>query len=126
MGKTKIVMKSLIIASLLNLIFNLILIPKFGIIGAAISTSLSYILVLLINSIYLMKFVKFKINKFVILKIIIGSILFILSLFLFKNILNLFIWIEIFIGLFLSLVFYLIFLFLSKTLTFKELKSLRN
>jgi len=43
-GKSKIVLLNLIISSILNISLNILLIPKYGISGAAFSTMLSYIL----------------------------------------------------------------------------------
>ncbi len=43
-GKSKIILVNIILASLLNLILNVILVQKFGIMGAAISTSLIWII----------------------------------------------------------------------------------
>jgi O-antigen/teichoic acid export membrane protein len=43
-GKSKIVLSNVIIASILNLILNFILVPKYGINGAAFATMMTYIL----------------------------------------------------------------------------------
>ncbi|MBT4165939.1 flippase [archaeon] len=43
-GKSKIVLSNIIIASILNLILNFLLVPKYGINGAAFATMMTYIL----------------------------------------------------------------------------------
>lgn len=43
-GKSKIILANIIVASIINLILNILLVPKFGINGAAIGTSTSFII----------------------------------------------------------------------------------
>ena len=47
-GKSKLILINIIITSILNLIINIILIPKYGITGAAIGTMISYIVLAII------------------------------------------------------------------------------
>ena len=46
-GKTKKIFNAILILSISMLTFNLILIPTFGIIGAALATFISYLIVML-------------------------------------------------------------------------------
>lgn len=47
-GKTKLILMNILFASILNLILNIILVPLFGISGAAVATMISYIVLTLI------------------------------------------------------------------------------
>ncbi|MBA2868483.1 flippase [Methanococcus maripaludis] len=66
-GKPHLSAKILYTGTLFNLIFNLLLIPKFGTTGAAFTTTLSYILIQILQVKYLNKFLdyKFPLKKFV-------------------------------------------------------------
>lgn len=90
--KTKLIFLNTTIGSILNIIFNFILIPLYGMIGAAIATGFSYLIIFTLMGVECYTIIKvnpFKRNHF---KIIfsIGFILFlilILRLYLVKNIL---------------------------------------
>jgi stage V sporulation protein B len=60
MGKPKLVTKIIFIGMFLNIILNLILIPKYGIDGAAIATTLTYILVLILSSYFVSSTMQIK------------------------------------------------------------------
>lgn len=60
--KTSMLLYSTIIAAVINIVLNLILIPKVGIIGAAIATCFSYITTWLIRLIHSRKILSFKIS----------------------------------------------------------------
>jgi len=66
-GKPHLSTKILYVGALFNLIFNLLLIPKFGTIGAAFTTTMSYILIQVLQVQYLNKFLdyNFPVKKFV-------------------------------------------------------------
>jgi len=59
-GKPKIVAKIILLAAVVNIIFNFLLIPLLGINGAAISTTLSYFLILTLSTFYLSKHIETK------------------------------------------------------------------
>ena len=61
-GKPKITAKIVTIVALFNAILNIILIPKYGIDGAALVTTLSYILGLVLSDMYIKKILNFNIN----------------------------------------------------------------
>jgi len=72
-NKTKIVGISVLIASLLNLVLNILLIPKYELIGAAAATSFSYTL-LFISSIFMSSTRhKFKISQLKLVQILISA-----------------------------------------------------
>ena len=60
--KTKEVSKSTIVGSVLNTIFNFILIPSFGALGASISTMIGYITIWLVRTYKMNQIVKIKMN----------------------------------------------------------------
>lgn len=66
-GKPHISTKILYIGAIFNLIFNILLIPKFGATGAAFTTTISYILIQVLQAKYLSKFLEynFPFKKFV-------------------------------------------------------------
>jgi O-antigen/teichoic acid export membrane protein len=72
--KTKITGTIWVIAAILNLGLNLIFIPYMGILGAAITTLLTFALALILISFYSFKYLKFDINFCFILKSIFASI----------------------------------------------------
>jgi O-antigen/teichoic acid export membrane protein len=84
-GKPYISTKILYIGAIFNLIFNLLLIPNFGTIGAAFTTTLSYVLIQGLQARYLNKFLdyKFPIKKFILC--VISSLISIIPLFAIKG-----------------------------------------
>lgn len=60
--KNVVVCTSVILGAIINIIFNYFLIPKVGILGAAISSSLGYMFVFLIRLVYSRKLVDYKIS----------------------------------------------------------------
>ena len=73
--KTKLVFANTVIIAILNILLNIYLIPKYGIVGAAISTAISYILLALIESTESYIFLKKFPFKLIDLKIIIIAFL---------------------------------------------------
>jgi len=73
--KTSILGKIWLLASFLNLGLNLILIPRFGIMAAAVNTLLTYIVIFLSTWYYSFKYLRFEIDWKFIEKSILSSIL---------------------------------------------------
>jgi O-antigen/teichoic acid export membrane protein len=73
--KTKIIGFIWIIAALVNIILNIIIVPYLGIIGAAITTSISYIAAFSLSYYYSIQFFKININYHFIFKCLIASLL---------------------------------------------------
>lgn len=122
--KTKQVMKINIYSAIINIILNLILIPFYGIIGAAIATSISFLLGMILSLYY----IKININiKFPLLKWLITLVcsgIFLLVIYLIKQIHISNVWVDIIISLGISGIIYI---FLTHTLrlwNFKELMKL--
>jgi O-antigen/teichoic acid export membrane protein len=73
--KTTIIANAWVIAAVFNLVLNIILIPYIGIIGAAATTSVAYLLLFAIISVYSFKFIKFNINLLFLIKCLFASFL---------------------------------------------------
>ena len=82
--KTKIILFVGIIITILNILLNLLLIPRYGIIGGAIAMSFSLILNYIIYSILVYKITKIFTNWIIYLKFIVSGILSLLVVYLIK------------------------------------------
>lgn len=120
--KTKIIGITWFIAAFLNLVLNLIFIPIYGILGAALSTLITYIIPFTIISYFSLRYIKLDINLLSYLKIFIASIPIILSYQIWKpiSIIDVILFISI------NIIIYLIFLVLVKVLNKDELIFIRN
>lgn len=114
-----------IVGAAFNLILNLFFVPKYGIIGAAIATSISYVAIFIISSILLYKNINIKYNYLKYALIIISGFFFLIAVTFFKKILTLPVFLEIIMVIFLSAVIYIFLLFTLRIITFKELKDLK-
>jgi O-antigen/teichoic acid export membrane protein len=114
MKKTKILMLSYFVSLITNVILNYFLINKFGILGAAIATLLSYSVLLILTYIYSRKLIKLNIAKKDLFKLFFSFLLLILFCYVIKNSINI-------INLY-SLIFYIIisfFVYFSSIIAFK-------
>ena len=109
-GKPKEVTKLILFAALLNLIINLILIPQYGIIGAALATSASYFVVLILSTYLVNQSVKLKIPILDWIKIFFAGVAFTLLVNLFKNILEMNVLLETTVVLIIGLIGYFLIL----------------
>lgn len=73
--KTRILTVLILASALLNIILNMVLIPKLGIVGAAIATLVAYLLLTLLINLFSFKYLKFTINITSILHFIIASLI---------------------------------------------------
>ncbi len=74
-GRPEIITKIMAFVAVSNIVFNFILIPRFGVVGAAIATAISYIMMLVLTSIMLRKYIRLKIPfAYFIKSILIGLI----------------------------------------------------
>ncbi|MBN1645425.1 flippase [Candidatus Woesearchaeota archaeon] len=85
-GKPGIVAKIVVFAALFNIIFNFLLIPFFGMMGAAITTSLSYLIILLLSYFQVVKHIEFQWPYRFYGKLIVSSVFFLGVVLLFKRI----------------------------------------
>src|SRR3989338_9770 len=109
-------------AALFNLVANLIMIPVWGIIGAAISTTISYFIMMAIGVAKIRKYIKIKFPVKIWAKTLIAGMIFVFIILLLKWILALNAWIEAVIVLSISGLAYLALLFLLKIVSINELK----
>jgi len=123
-GKPQITSLMVYTAAVFNFISNLILIPILGIIGAAITTTLSHFIMMLIGLMKIKKFITIRFPVKIWIKTLIAGILFVLIISILKKVIVLNVWLETFIILIISGIIYLILLFLLKVINFKELKEL--
>jgi len=80
-NKPKINSKIIIGGSIFNILFNLALIPKYGINGASFATMTGYILMCLVSFVYLKKeFKQLKMNYFVLIKLAFSGLLFLICI----------------------------------------------
>lgn len=123
-GKPKIVAKIVGLSALFNLLGNLVLIPIYGIIGAAIMTSLSYILSLVLSLIYLKRLIGLKISIKLWAKILFSGLLMLLIIFGLNKLLILPIWPKLIVFSLVALICYLIFLLRLKLVSIEGIKSI--
>jgi len=73
--KTHISMINSFIVAIINLTLNIIMIPKFGILGAAFATAIAFLFGFIIGSYFSCKYFKFDIDWFSIIKIVSASMI---------------------------------------------------
>ncbi len=86
--------KIIIIAAILNTVLNLLIIPLFGIEGAAVTTAISYLVVLILSTKILNTKIKQEFPKIIWLKFLICALIFISISLATKDILSSSLWIE--------------------------------
>jgi O-antigen/teichoic acid export membrane protein len=126
-GKPKEVTKIVVFAAVFNTVINLILIPVMGISGAALTTTLSYFIMLAWSYVSMRKNIQFKAEKS--WSIITLSFIFLGLLYFFKRIFSLTqpsmsLYLEAAISLAVSFLVYAALAFLLKCITFDELKRI--
>jgi len=75
-NKMKFVTTSILIASIANIILNFFLIPPYGLTGAALATTISYFILLLVMFFHLRTFISFKKELWQFLRLGVASIVF--------------------------------------------------
>ena len=123
-GKPQIHSKIIYSAVLFNLAGNLILIPLLGIVGAAITTSVSYLLMMVVGLTKIKRFIKISLPIGSWLKTLISGLIFTFSIWVLKKMIFLNVWIESLIILTISGIIYLAMLFILRILTITEAKEL--
>lgn len=123
-GHPEVHTKIVYAAAIFNFIGNLILIPMIGIIGAAITTAVSYFIMMAIGFMKIRKFIDITFPIKIWIKTFVAGILFTAIIYLLKNLLVLNVWIETFIVLSLAGVLYCGLLLILKIITINELKDL--
>jgi O-antigen/teichoic acid export membrane protein len=123
-GKPQITSKIVYSGAIFNFIANLILIPILGIIGAAITTSLSYLIMMIISLANMRKFIAVKFPIKIWAKSLIAGLIFTFMIWLLKGLLMFNVWLETAIVLLISGIAYIVLLFLLKVINTAELKDL--
>jgi len=120
--KPQLITKFFFLAVIINLILNFILIPLYGIIGAASATAISYLFILVSSSRAIGKYdIRLPYMKW--LLGLIAGILFVGAMYLIKKALIINLWyVEAFIVLCAGLIVYLILLFLFRLISKKEIR----
>ncbi len=121
-GHPMIVTKITIYIAFLNIFLNLILIPRFGINGAAFATTLSYLFILILSTKHTLKFIKTKLPFGAWIKTIFAGMLFVGVIYLLKNILIMNVWLELIISVAAASVVYLIAVLLLGLINVAEAK----
>jgi O-antigen/teichoic acid export membrane protein len=123
-GKPKTYTKIIFIEAILNTVFDLILIPFFGIAGAGFATCVSSFLMLIVSSINIKKYIKNNIPWKNWIKVFLCGYGVVLVIFFLKDHLNLNTWLEIGIILPIAGIVYLALILLTKTILPREILSL--
>lgn len=124
LGNPKKVAKAMFFIALLNLALNLLLIPKLGIVGAALSTLISFMLASLVSSVHIRAElpVNYPIMKWTGLLFI--SLIIIAVVELLRNFINLGLWPKLLLVSVIVLSIYLSLVLMFRIVTFKDIKSL--
>lgn len=110
--------------AILNIVINLLLVPKYGIVGSALGTSITYFFIFIISSYLLYSTIKLKFRIFEILKIVfIGALIIYLISYL-KSVINLSVYMELIIVLLLATIGYIFLLFLFRIISLQEFKDI--
>ncbi len=121
-GKPKVVTKILLLAALFNVVTNFIFIPYYGMLAASITTTLSYLLIFILTTLALKKHIQLNFKYLDWLKYFSSAVVFVLSVYLLKNILKFNAILEFFICLVFASLVYLIVCYLVGLLNIKEVK----
>ena len=123
-GKPEINTKIFFIGAIFNLIFNLILIPIIGIIGAAITTAAGYFIMVILGLIQIKKFIKIRIPYSLWARTIFSGSVFYGSMQILKSIISINAIAEFFVIILISIIIYSILLFLLKIVKVDEIKGI--
>lgn len=121
-GKPKIVTVIILLSALLNVLLNIFLIPRWGINGAALATTASYFLMLLISTYKTVRYVKsvFPWKEWILL--IFPAFSFLGIIYMVESVLHLTIWLEIIISTSVGILMYALLTYLFGLLNFEEIK----
>jgi len=123
-GKPKLIAKIILIGAILNIILNFILIPKYGMVGAAVTTFVGYLLMMGLSVANLKKLIGARAPiKYWIKNLFLGLI-FVLIIFYLKNLLVLNVYLELAIVIGIAGIIYSGLVFALKLITITEIKEL--
>ncbi len=121
-GKPKLVTKIIIIAAILNIILNFILIPPFGIEGAALTTALSYLVILILSTRKIIYFFQVRFPYDLWIKLIFAGLAFAAVVYGTQHFLSFSAAAETIIALLLALLMYIFIAFYLKIIDWEEIK----
>ncbi len=120
-GHPKLNTQIILSAAIFNVISNIIFIPKYGIIGAALTTFASYLIILVLSSYHIRKFIKIKIPWAEWASSVLAGLIFVVVLAYLKKAIELNVFLEIIVNLAIAGTAYLAVLGLTKTITKKDI-----
>ncbi len=125
-GKPQINSKIMLFGASFNIISNLIMIPRFGILGAAITTATSYTIIFLLNTFNVRKITKSHLPLMQYAKIMVGGAVFLGIIKLLKGTMPLNLYFEAIIVLAIASLGYLGYLLIVRVVSMTELKDLSS
>ncbi|MCK4669641.1 MAG: flippase [Nanoarchaeota archaeon] len=125
-GKPRTNMWIILSAAILNLILNIILIQFFGIIGAALATSICYLIIFILSNAYLNKLVQVKFDIKNIIKFFFAGVIFVLIIDAIKRYLVLHYLIELSICIIIGLIVYCLIIFILKAVSMHEILDMKK
>jgi len=112
--------------AVINVILSLILIPKYGIVGAAIATGVSYVIIYFLSQYYLGKIISLRPNIIKYILSIILGVLFVLFVSYLKTLFIMPVLLQIFLTIGIAGIVYVLLLFLFRIVEFREIKEIWN
>jgi len=125
-GQPQIQSKILYIAATFNIIADIILIPMFGIIGAAITTTASFFIMMILGLMQIKNFITIELPIKIWVRALLAGAFFLILVALLKKLISLNVWIETALVLTIAGFVYIATLFLLKVIEFDELKELHR
>ncbi len=123
-NKPRLNTKIILIGAGLNIVLNFLLIPSFGIIGAATATSTSYVLILILTTYKLKHIVKSEFPWINWVKCLFSGLVFVFIIWFLKKVLVMNVWVESFICIAISSLVYGILMYLFRIVTISEIKDI--
>lgn len=125
-GRPRTNMRIMLTAAILNLILNVVLIQIFGILGAALATCISYLMILILSSLYLHKLIKFSFNIIGLVKFFLGGIAFLTTIMILKQYLALHYLLELTVCISAGIIIYVTLVLLLKAIDIDEIRGLKK
>ena len=125
-GQPQIQSKILYAAAAFNIITDIMLIPMFGIIGAAITTTASFLIMMILGFMQIKNFITINLPVRMWIRALLAGSFFLAIVALLKNLISLNVWLETAVVLAIAGLAYIAILFLLKVIDFGELKELHR
>ncbi len=123
-GKPKITMQIVFLSAIMNIILNVLLIPPFNIIGAALATSSSFVFMLFLSTLKVKRFVPIKEPWLDWLKALFIGVLMVVVIGYVKQLLVLNVFLELIICGIIAVMIYIPLIFVFRLISMKEIKDL--